>query len=95
MSSSSSQLLSKYHPLFDSENTCVETETNLDFISSIWDYDHILRLGGNKWQYLWCNKTFQRINATKALAGILGKKGVHIKICYVKLEKSHIKYRKM
>ena len=50
MSSSTSQLLSKYHYLFDNENKCAETETRLDFISSIWDDDHILRLDKNKWQ---------------------------------------------
>ena len=44
-----------------------------------------------KWQCLWCNQSFQGINATKALAHVLGKKGMHIKICYVAMEKDHIK----
>ena len=41
------------------------------------------------WQGLWCNQTFQGINATKALAHVLGKKGMHIKSCYVAKDKSH------
>ena len=42
------------------------------------------------WQYLWCNKFFQRINDTKALAHMLGKKGMHIKSCSVAKDKAHI-----
>ena len=60
-------------------------------ISSIWDDDHILRLDENKWQCFWCNTRFQGINATKAFAHVLGKKGMHIKICYAPKEKAHIK----
>ena len=44
MSFSASQLLSKYHYLFNNEKTCAETERKLDFISSIGDDDHILGL---------------------------------------------------
>ena len=39
-----------------------------DFISSILDDDCIQRLGENNWQWLCCHKTFQGINAAKALA---------------------------
>ena len=46
MSSNTSQSSSKFHLLFDKEKTSTETETNLDFISSIWDDDHILMLDG-------------------------------------------------
>ena len=45
-------------------------------------------LDGKHWQFLWCNQCFQVINATKALARILGKKGMHIKSCYVAKEKA-------
>ena len=44
---------------------------------------------GKKWQYLWCNQTFQGINATKALAHTLGNKGMHTKSFYVAKEKAH------
>ena len=83
MSYSSSQLLSKYNSLFNNENTCYETENKLDFILSIWDDDHIIRLDENNWQCLSCNIIFQGINATKAIANVLGNKVIHIKSCYV------------
>ena len=35
------------HVFFNNEKTCAETENRLDFISSIWDDDHILRLDEN------------------------------------------------
>ena len=41
------------------------------------------------WQCLWCNQNIQIINATKAIAHILGKKGIHIKsFCFAK-DKTH------
>ena len=88
ISSSASQSSLKFHLIFNNEKTCAETETKLDFISSIWDDDHILRLDENNWQCLWCTKVFQGINATKSLAHVQGKKGMHIKSCYVAMEKS-------
>ena len=90
MSYSASQSLSKYNYLFNNENTCAEIETNIDFISSFWDDDLIQRLDENKWQCLWCKTSFEGINVTKALAHVLGKKGVYIKSCYVPKYKSHI-----
>ena len=66
MSSSTSQFLSKFHSLFNNENSCAEKKP--DFISSILDDDCIQRLGENNWQWLCCHKTFQGINAAKALA---------------------------
>ena len=42
------------------------------------------------WQCLWYNKSFEGIIATKALAHVLGKKGMHIKCCYVPKDKAHI-----
>ena len=90
MSDTTSQSSSKFHSFFNKEKTSAETEAKLDFILSIWDDDHILRLDEKKWQCLWLNTIFQGINATKALANVLGKKGMHIKSCYVPKEKSHI-----
>ena len=40
-------------------------------------------------QFLWRNKCFQGINATKALVHVLGKGGMHIKSCYVAKDKAH------
>ena len=91
MSFSESQSLSKHYYLFNNEKMYAETETKLDLISSTWDDDHIQRLDENNWECLWCNTSFQGINATKALAHVLGKKSMHIKSCYVLKEKAHIK----
>ena len=44
MLSSASQSSSKFHSFFNKENTRSETETKLDFVSYIWDDDHIMRL---------------------------------------------------
>ena len=85
-----SQYSSTFHSLFNKEKTSAETKTKLDVISSIWDDSHILRLDEKNWQCLWCNTSFQGINSTKDLDQVLGKKGMHIKRCYVPKEKSHI-----
>ena len=58
----------------------------LDFISSILDDGCIQSLDENNLQCLWCNKSFQGINYTKALAHVLGKKGMPIKSCYEKMK---------
>ena len=42
-------------------------------MSYIWDDDHIQRIDENNWKFLWCNKIFQGIDATKAIARVLGK----------------------
>ena len=52
------------------------------FFSYIWDCDHILRVDENNWQCLLCNETFQGINADKALAHLIGNKGMRIRSCY-------------
>ena len=73
MQSPTSQSSPEFHSSFNKEKTSAETETRLDFISSIWDDDHIWRLDEKNWQCLWCNQCFQGINDTKALAHVLGK----------------------
>ena len=84
---------SQYSPVFNSffnkEKTSAETATKLNFNSSFWDDDHIRRLNEKNWQCLWFNQNFQGINATKAYAQVLGKKGMHIKSCYVDKGKAH------
>ena len=44
MSSPTSQSSTVFHYFFNKKNISVETATKLDFISSIWDDDHIQRL---------------------------------------------------
>ena len=83
MSSSAIQLLPKYHYLFNNEKTCTETEKNIDYVSSIWDDDQILRLDKKNWQCLWYNKNFQGIDAIKDISHVLRNKDVRIKSCYV------------
>ena len=46
MLSTTNQSSLTLHLFSSKENTSKETETRLDFISSIWDDDHILRLDG-------------------------------------------------
>ena len=89
MWSPTSQSSPAFHSFLNEENKSAETATKLDLISSIWDDDHIRRLYEKNWQCLWCNQTFQGINATKALAHVLGKKGMYIKSCYVAKDKDH------
>ena len=90
MLSNTSQYSSAFHSFFKKEKKSAETETKLDFISSIWDDDHIWRIDEKNWQCLWCNQMIQGINATKALARVLGKKGMHIKSFYITKDKYHI-----
>ena len=83
MLSATSQYYLEFHSFFNNEKTRAETKTKFDFISSIWDDDHILRPDEKNWQCLWFNQSFQGINATKAISHVLGKKGTNIKSCYV------------
>ena len=89
MLSTTSQSSPVFHSFSNKEKTSAEIATKLDFISSIWDDDRIRRLDEHNWQCLWCNQTFQGINATKYLAHKLGKKGMNIKSCYAAKDKSH------
>ena len=87
---SASQYSLNFHLLFNKERIISETETKIDFISSIWDDDNILRLDKNNLQCLWCTNVVQVINDTKALAHVMGKKGMYTKSCCVTKIKSHI-----
>ena len=78
MSSPRNQSSPALHSFLNKEKTSAETTTKLDIISFIWDDYHIQRPDEKNWQCLWCNQTFQGINATKALAHVLGKKDMHI-----------------
>ena len=96
MSAPLSKSSSNHHPLFNKEKVCSEKEMKLDFISSIWDDDRIQRLDENKCQCFWCSNIFQGINDTKAMAHVLGTKGMHIKSCYEVMDKAHlIRYQEL
>ena len=90
MSSSTSQYSSNFHSFFNKEKTCAETETKIDLISSLWVDDQMLRLDETNRKCLWYTWKSQGISTTKALAHVRGKKGMHIKGCYVPKEKYHI-----
>ena len=89
MSSPTSQSSPAFHSFFNKEKTSAETATKIYFIPSMWDDDQIWKLDEKNWQYLWCNQSFQGITATKDLAHVLGKKGMHTKSCYVNKDKYH------
>ena len=81
---------SKYHLLFSQKPS---HSGNIEFrssISSIWEDDHIEKLENNQWKCLWCNVKFQRINATKYLAHIIGTKFIHIKRYRSSIDQSYL-----
>ena len=62
----------------------------LSSIISIWEDDHIEKLENNQWKCLWCNVKFQGINATKAIAHVIGTKCVHIKRRRASIDQDHL-----
>ena len=82
--------LSKYHLRFGRKPWNSNNIAVLTSIKWIWDDDHIEKLEDNQWKCLWCNFTFQGINATKALAHVIGTKCIHIKRCTYSIDQSHI-----
>ena len=62
----------------------------LTSIKSIWEDDQIEKLEDNQWKCLWYDVTFQGINATKALAHVIGTKSMHIKRYTASIDQSHI-----
>ena len=85
---------SKYHLLFGRQPLNSKNIAVLTSIKSIWDDDHIENLEDNQWKCLWCDFTFQGINATKALAHVIGTKCMHIKRCTASIDQSHISRNK-
>ena len=49
VSDSAIQSYLKFHPLFNTDKACEETETKLDFVSYIWDDDRIHRIDESNW----------------------------------------------
>ena len=66
-----------------------EEDPPLVQIKTIWEDSFINRvLSDNKegWHFLWCDKKFRGINATKALAHVSTTAGKHVKICKAKIK---------
>ena len=78
---------SKYHLLFSRKPPKSGNIAVLSSISSIWEDEHIEKLGDNQWNCLWCDVKFQGITATKALAHVIGTKSMHIKRCKSSIDK--------
>ena len=81
---------SKYHLLFGSKPSNSDNIAVLTSIKSIWDDDQIEKLEDNQWKCLWCDVTFQGINATKALSHVIVTKCMHIKLCTDSIDQAHI-----
>ena len=74
MAEPSSNLTSKYNPLFSPKPLHSGNIEVLISILSIWEDEHIDMFENNQWKCLWCNVKFQGINATKDLARVIGTK---------------------
>ena len=81
---------SKYHLLFGRKPSNSKNIAALTSIKSIWDDDRIENLEDNQWKCLWCGFKFHGINATKALAHVIGTKCMHIKRCTSSIDQAHI-----
>ena len=81
---------SKYHLLFGRKPSNSDNIAVLTSIKSFWEDDHIEKLEDNQWKCLWCDVIFQGINATKALAHVIGTKSMHIKRCTASIDQAHI-----
>ena len=49
-----------------------------------------MKLEDNQWKCLWCDVTFQGINATKSLAHLIGTKIMHIKRCTASTDQAYL-----
>ena len=73
---------SKYHLLFGCKPSNSDNITVLTSIKSIWDDDHIEKLEDNQWKCLWCDVTFQGVNAKKALIWTFSKRQPVVTVIY-------------
>ena len=81
---------SKYRIIFICKTLHAVNIEVLCSTSSLWEYDHIDKLENNQWKCLWCNVKFQGINATKALARVIGTKYMHIKRCIASIDQAYL-----
>ena len=87
---------SKYRLLFVRKSSNSGNIAVLTSIKSICEDDHIEKLEDNQWKCLWCDVTFQGINATKALDHVIGTKIMHIKRCKASIDQAHLsRYKKL
>ena len=87
---------SKYHLLFGRKPSNSDNIALLIPIKSIWEDGQLEKLKNNQWKCLWCDVTFQGINATKALAHFIGTKSMHINRCLATIDQAHIsRYKKL
>ena len=81
---------SKFHLIFRRKPSNSGNIVVLCSISSIWEDKHIEKLKDNQWNCLWCDVKFQGINATKALAHVIGTKIMHINICTASIDQYYL-----
>ena len=81
---------SKYHHLLRHKPSHIVNIHVINYISSIREDERIERLENNQWKSLWYKVIFQGINATKALARIIGTKYMHINICRSSIYQAHL-----
>jgi hypothetical protein len=69
----------------------LEAEKSSKEAPSVWDLDHVKRLGTSKadaaWKCLWCNMVFRHWNATKCLYHLAKIVGKDVRICKVTHDK--------
>ena len=82
-------MIKTYH-MFHESDLYPRTEVMLNFISSIWEDDRIEKLENNQWNCFWFVIPFREINDTKALDGVIGIRGMHIKSYNDAIDKSNI-----
>ena len=78
------------HHMFQQSYSSPRMNYALNFISSIWEDNRIEKLDNNQCDCLWCDIPFQGINATKALAHVLGIRIMHIKSFLTPFGKHHL-----
>ena len=81
---------SKYHLLFSRKTPNSGNIAVLSSIKSIGEDKHTEKLEDNQWKSLWCDVTFYGINATKALAHVIGTKSMHIKRCTASIDQAYL-----
>ena len=73
--------------MFRQSESSPRMNQTLNFISSVWEGNHIEKINNNQWKCLWCDKKSQRINSTRALACVLVIRVAHIKSCFTEIDK--------
>ena len=81
---------SKYHLLVSRKPSISGNISVFSSINFIWEDKHIEKLEDNQWKCLWCNVKFKGINATKALAHVIGTKSMHINRCTASIDQAYL-----